>query len=59
MGKLKTAYMKATMDDMGDAVSVEKDETVEEAQRAYELSKYSTEELEAEFDGRGWKVVSK
>lgn len=51
--------MKATMDDMGDAVAVPKDEELNAAQRSYELSKYSTEELEAELDGRGWKVVSK
>lgn len=52
MGQVKKAFMSETMDDMGDI-------SREESERSWELSKFTVEELEAELDSRGWKVVSK
>lgn len=40
-------------------VDVTTQEGIDEAQRLWELSKYTVEELAAELDKRGWVVVSK
>lgn len=40
-------------------VDITTEEGVEAAQKSWELSKYTVEELEAELNKRGWKVVSK
>lgn len=58
MGQVKKAFMDETMDDMAD-VSIGDLHQVYNDMRLWELTKYTVEELEAELNSRGWKVVSK
>lgn len=40
-------------------VDITTDEGIEEAQKAWDLHKYTVDELAKELDERGWLVVSK
>ena len=44
---------------LAEDVDITTEEGVAEAQRLWELSKYTVEELAKELDKRGWVVVSK